>query len=59
VARPGPVVIAHRHKAADTVWSVADLDLGEGYVAAVATEGAAGGPAVDIHPRTHRDEDPS
>ncbi|MFF5405762.1 4'-phosphopantetheinyl transferase family protein [Streptomyces misionensis] len=59
VARPGPVVVAHRHGAADTVWSVADLDLGEGYVAAVATEGTAGDPAVDIHPRTHRDEDPS
>jgi 4'-phosphopantetheinyl transferase len=54
---PGPVLIHHTLRSTATEWSVADLDLGEGYVAAVATPRTATPSALDIHPRTHRDED--
>jgi 4'-phosphopantetheinyl transferase len=50
---PGPVLISHAHRGRATAWSVADLDVGEGYVAAVATPPAPTDPAVELHPQTH------
>jgi 4'-phosphopantetheinyl transferase len=56
---PGPVLISYAHRGRATTWSVADLDVGEGHVAALATPTALTGPAIELHPNTHRDEDPS